>query len=97
LGIVASASKIRRWLAGTCLSLSLLMLVLGLTALTGWLANSFQYLIYWTVCICLTVLAAITALLDLLLLRHQLREAQKLLIEQTLRDANDERNEKPNP
>jgi hypothetical protein len=71
------------------------MLVLGLTVL-GQL-KSYPFLIYWSVCLCLTVLAAFAALIDLLLLRGQLHQAQKLLIEQTLREAKNERNEKPNP
>ena len=72
------------------------MLVLGLTVLAGRL-KSYPFLIYWSVCLCSTVLAALIALIDLLLLRRQLRQAQKLLIEQTLREAKNERNEKPNP
>jgi hypothetical protein len=87
------ASKIRRWLAGVCLSLGLLMLALGMTVLERWL-QSYQFLVYWSICIGLTGLAALIALADLLLLRHQLRHEQRSLIEETLRGLDDAENER---
>jgi uncharacterized membrane protein HdeD (DUF308 family) len=81
------ASKFRRWLAGVCLVLALFMLALGLTVLADRLKQSNPFLVYWGVCACFTGLAAITALLDMMLLRRELRHRQQALIEQTLRDA----------
>ncbi len=80
------ASTIRRWVAGICLFVSLTMLVLGSTILDNRL-KSYHYLIYWSVCICLTMASAFWAMLDLFLLRRRFRREQSLLIEQTLRDA----------
>jgi hypothetical protein len=88
-------SKIRRCLAGVCLLLALVMLVLGLTVLDKRL-KSYPFLAYWSVCICLTALAAIGALVDLMLLRRQLQREQRRLIEQTLRGAKHDQNGKEN-
>jgi hypothetical protein len=89
-----SASKIRQWLAGIFLVLALLMLALGLTALAGRL-RSFGFLIYWLICFALTGAAALLALIDLFLLKRQLRYAQKELIEQTLNEAKNDLKRNP--
>ena len=85
---MVSQSKFRRWLAGVCLALALVMVVLGLTVLDGRL-KSFQFLGYWGACFCLTALAGLAALIEIVLLGRRLREEQRSLIEETLRKAKD--------
>jgi hypothetical protein len=74
----------RRWLAGICLALALLMLGLGLTVLAPSL-QAYVFLVYWLVCTCLTLLAGVIALADVMLLKRHLRNEQRSLIEDTLR------------
>jgi uncharacterized membrane protein YecN with MAPEG domain len=81
-----SASSVRRWLAGVFLGVALLMLAVGLTVLSSRL-RAVGFLVYWLICFGLTGAAALVALIDLFLLRRQLRHAQQELIEQTLNEA----------
>jgi len=91
---MVSQSKIRRWLAGICLALACLMVLLGLTVFEGRL-KSFQFIGYWGACFCLTALAAFSALMELVLLGRQLRQEQRTLIEETLRDAKEKEKRDP--
>ena len=65
------------------LALAIVMLVLGLTVWAKRLTG-FGFLVYWTVCFCLTAVAAGLALLDVMAIRRQSREAQRALIEEAL-------------
>ena len=65
---------------------ALLMLVPGLTFLAHRLTGT-ALALYWLTCFLLTGLAAIIALIDIMLLRRELREQQRELIKTTLVDA----------
>ena len=74
----------RRLAAGLFLGGACLMLVLGTTILSPHL-KEVSFLIYWLICFLLTGLAAIFALVDLVIIRHQSREEQRDLIKETLK------------
>ena len=82
----------RRMVTGILLGAALLMLILGLTVLSGHLKRD-AFLIYWLICFLLTGLAAIFALVDMMIIRRKSREEQRELIRTTLdqaaRDAKD--------
>jgi len=76
----------RRAVTGILLGCALLMLILGLTVLSGTLKRD-SFLIYWLICFLLTGLAAIFALFDLMMIRRQSRDEQRELIRTTLEQA----------
>jgi len=69
------------------------MLVWGLTLLKPRLEGR-AYIIYWTFCFLFTGLALIISLADTFRLRHQMRDRQKELIANILRDVERARREK---
>ncbi len=85
-----TASRTRRRLAGLCLILAATMLTLGTTVLGGRLAR-YNFLLYWMVCFGLTALAAAISLVDLIMIRRQSRTAQRDLIEEALRQVEEEK------
>ena len=81
-----SPVNMRRLAAGIFLGIALVMLVLGLTLFSQHL-NGFRFAFYWLTCFLFTGLAAITALIDMALLRHKLRQEQRELIASTMEEA----------
>jgi membrane protein implicated in regulation of membrane protease activity len=78
--------NLRRIMTGVFLGAAFLMLILGLTVLSAHLKRD-SFLIYWLTCFVLTGLAAILALVDMMIIRRQLREEQRELIRTTLEQA----------
>jgi hypothetical protein len=96
MGLDAKAR--RRWLGGLALVTALVMLVAEQTVLKGRL-SPVASLVYFLVCLVLTALALVAAVLDLRALRRQEREKQRDLLQQTLKtietDANSRRGRRP--
>lgn len=80
-----SPDNFRRWLGAGFLTVAVALLVLGLTVLESRL-KGVKYMFYWVACFGFTGLAAATALLDLVIVRWQSREAQRRLIEKTVEE-----------
>ena len=74
----------RRWFGAICIALAILMLIAGETVLKPKLAGV-VLLGYWLVCLILTTLAAMAAIVDAARVGHEIREEQRLLVEETLR------------
>ncbi len=71
------------------------MVVAGITVLNAPLARSkVGFLIYWLACLLFTLLAAGTAVLDVVRVRAEIREAQRALLEETLRAVEREKQER---
>jgi hypothetical protein len=85
-----NASRTVRWVAGVSLLLATVMLILGMTILSGRLKH-YDFLIYWTICFGLTGLAAVMAALDLLVIKRESREAQRDLIQEALNEVEEEK------
>jgi hypothetical protein len=83
----------RRWLAGLFLLSALLMLILGLTVLAPRLKD-YDFVFYWLICLALTGSAAMVALLDLRAISRDARDAQRELIEDILREIEQDRKER---
>ncbi len=75
----------RRWLGGAVLGAALLMLILGQTVLQRRLQGLF-FLIYWLVCLALTGLAILVALVDARATRIELQRQNRQLLERTVKD-----------
>lgn len=84
----------RRILGGAILAAALIMLVIGLTVLWGRLSN-FAFLMYWLVCMVLTGLAMVVAILDARALRERTRREERALLETTLKDIVDDARKRP--
>jgi biotin transporter BioY len=82
-----------RWYGGICLGVSVAMLVLGMTVLKNRLRPQ-AFLYYWLVCMLVTGLALIIALLDLRAVRLRLRREQMDLMQRTLLEIEREKKEK---
>lgn len=82
-----------RWYGGICLAISAAMLVLGLTVLKNRLRPQ-TFLYYWLVCMSVTGLALVIALLDLRAVRLRLRREQRDLLHRTLLEIEREKKEK---
>ena len=74
-----SAQAWRRWFGLLFLALSFGMLVWGQTFLKTRLTGA-AYLLYWSVCFLFTLLAIATALLDILLVRRQVRSERREML-----------------
>ncbi|MEY2564211.1 MAG: hypothetical protein QOH88_2404 [Verrucomicrobiota bacterium] len=75
----------RRKTMGFCVVVALLMLVAGLTILRPWLnphEHAARFIFYWLACAWETLLVFLLALLDVLTIRAQARDARKALREQ---------------
>jgi hypothetical protein len=83
----------RRWFGTFFLLLAGGMLIWGLTVLSGRL-KGLAFVIYWLVCFVFTGLALLTALLDLLIVRHRQREEQRDLIVKAIEDLEAKKKEK---
>ena len=83
LDMAAFPSGFKHWLAGIFLGVAVVMLVLGMTVLSSWLVQM-RFVVYWSLCFVFTGLAGMAALSEMSAIRHDSREAQKELIEETL-------------
>jgi hypothetical protein len=83
----------RRWFGLFFLLIAAGMLIWGLTVLSGRL-EGLTFIVYWLVCFALTGLALLTALLDLMIIRHRQREEQRDLIVKAIEDFEAEKKEK---
>lgn len=79
------ATARRRWGGAVALAAALAMVIVGETLLQGHLSAPAS-LAYWLICMSLTALAMMAALLDLRALRERSREQQRDLFEQTLKN-----------
>ncbi len=75
----------RRWFGGVVLGTALLMLILGQTVLQGTL-RGIGFLIYWLLCLALTGVAVLVALVDARAVRIDLKREKRDLLEQTVKD-----------
>lgn len=80
----------RRKLGAVFLLISIAMLIAGETILKSRLAG-IPFLIYWMGCFLCTSLAIFVALIDMIRVRAESREAQRDLIESTVREVESER------
>ncbi len=83
MGLDATAR--RRWLGGGVLAGALAMLVCGETVLQDRL-KPFDFIIYWLLCFVLTGVAMIVAFRDLRALQHRIRQQQRDLLQNTLKE-----------
>jgi hypothetical protein len=85
----------RRRFGVICLALAILMLLAGETLLKSQLAGV-GLIVYWIVCLVLTALAAGAAIVDAARVGRESREAQRSLLETTLREVEREREARRN-
>jgi len=83
--VKASAKTRRRWFGALCLFGALALLLAGQTRPGGRLVGV-TFILYWLLCLILTVLAMIAALVDAFALRRENRAHQRALIESTLEE-----------
>lgn len=82
--------RARRFFSGIFLLAALLMLGSGLTVFSPALKGA-TFITYWLICFLLTGIAAIVALVDVVLIRRELKQKQRDLIESTLAEARSEK------
>jgi len=85
------AKSRRRWFGAICLLGALGLLLAGETRPNGWLTGV-AFILYWLLCLVLTLLAMIAALLDVFALRQENRNRQRALIESTIEEIQTGRN-----
>jgi hypothetical protein len=88
------ATARRRWFGACVLLAALAMLICGETVLKGILGN-LAFVLYWLVCLVLTCLAILIAILDARALRYRIRQEQRDLFESTLREIETEAKSRP--
>ena len=74
------------------LGVALLMLILGFTVLDNYL-KGFSFIIYWLSCFAFTLSAATVALLDIAMVKARSREEQRQLLEETLSQVEQDKEE----
>ncbi len=79
----------RRWFGGVALGAALLLLILGQTVLQKSL-NGLAFLLYWLLCLVLTGIAVLVALVDARAVRLELKREKRELLEQTVKEIQDE-------
>ena len=89
-----SAKARRRWFGAICLLGALGLLLAGETRPDGRLTG-ITFILYWLLCLVLTLLAMIAALLDAFALRRENRDRQRALIESTIEEIQAGRNRPP--
>ena len=80
-----SAKSRRRWFGAVCLLGALGLLLAGETQ-PGGRFSGISFILYWLLCLVLTLLAMMAALLDVFALRRENRDRQRALIESTLEE-----------
>lgn len=94
----SSRRRRRRRFGVICLVVALVMLGLGETALRAKLAqNAVLLVVYWVICLVLTGLAAMAAIVDAARVRRDGQEEQRTLIEQTLQEVEREKRQRTKP
>jgi hypothetical protein len=92
-GLIRDAAM-RRKIMGGCVLAAFAMVLCGTTFLAGLLSEQPRFfLVFWTACAWVTLLAVLMALYDMLMLRAEARHAQEQLKKKILGDE-DERIEK---
>jgi hypothetical protein len=89
-----SAKARRRWFGAICLLGALGLLLAGETRPGGQLSGV-AFILYWLLCLMLTVLAMIAALVDAFALRRENRDRQRALIESTIEEIQAGRKQPP--
>jgi membrane protein implicated in regulation of membrane protease activity len=84
----------RRWFGVFFLMVAAAMLIWGQTVLEPHLKRM-GFVLYWLVCLLFTVLAMVTALLDVRAVRRRTRDQHRNLIRHTLEEIESEENDKP--
>jgi len=82
--------KSRRKMMGISIAVAIILAAAGLTILRPWLdphEHPWRFILFWFACAWEIVLAVLLALLDLLLMRAQERDARKALREQIAGEA----------
>ncbi len=95
VGVATTTKTRRRWFGAVCLVSAILMLVAGETILHERLSGV-GLIVYWLGCLVLTALAAMTALVDAARVREEQRQEQRALIENTLRQIEQEKRSREN-
>ena len=80
-----SAKARRRWFGAFCLLGALGLLLAGETKPQGRLTGV-NFILYWLLCLILTLCAMLAALLDVFALRREQRARQRALIESTIEE-----------
>ena len=80
----------RRIFGAVCLALALVMLIAGETVLQNRL-SPVGFVVFWLGCMVFTAMAIGAALVDLFRVRTENRDAQRALIEETLREVEREK------
>lgn len=93
---MSKAKLIRRTTGGLCVGGALVMLVVGETRLQPG-GSHLGFALYWLGCFALAIAAMILALLDLLAVRSEARQAQRSLFEETLVQIQKEKRQRPPP
>jgi hypothetical protein len=73
----------RRWFGAFYLTAATALLMWGQTVFKPYL-HGLGFLFYWSVCFLLTLMAIVTALADVVILRRQTRKEKRDLLERTL-------------
>jgi uncharacterized protein YlxW (UPF0749 family) len=79
----------RRWFGGAVLGAALLMLILGQTVLQRSL-QGLGFLVFWLLCLALTAVAVLVAVIDARASRTELKREKRELLEQTVREIQEE-------
>ncbi len=72
-----------RLVAGALLTVSMVMVVLGVTVLENWL-QALRYVVYWGWCAVFTIAALVVAFCDVVLVRRAGRQSRRNLFEQQI-------------
>src|ERR1700722_679659 len=83
----------RRWLGGVFLAVSASMLILGMTVFEDRLRPQ-TFLYYWLICMLVTALTLVIALLDFRAVRLRSRREQAELLDRTLEEIEREKRER---
>jgi hypothetical protein len=92
----ANATRRRRLVGVVFLGIALLLAIAGQTVLRPRL-DGVTFLIYWMGCLVALGLAVATALLDILIIRHEARREQTELLRQTLERTASQHSANPPP
>jgi hypothetical protein len=87
-----SADALRRWLGAFCLAVAAGMLIWGHTVLLPYL-NGIGFIVYWLVCFLFTIASIFIALLDVRAVRRRIRNEQAELVQRTLKEIEQTREE----
>jgi hypothetical protein len=87
-----SADALRRWLGAFCLAVAAGMLIWGQTVLLPYL-HGIGFIVYWLVCFLFTLASIVIALLDVWAVRRRIRNEQVELVQQTLKEIEEAKEE----